>query len=229
MTTLLFLLALSLPRGEKIIMNVYFGPIKAGILKLSVSPDIENIEGTPCYHLSLSLRSTGTFSYFFRVRDKIDSYIDTSDLHTVKYEKVLNEGSYHARSSMIYRISDSSAIYSDTVIKTPPFHDPLSLIYLARLLPIKKDTLSFLYHVDKITTLAKIIPVKEDSVGGKRALEITIRFDKGGVFKEGGDFRLWISRDSPTHEPLKLRSKLKFGSIRAVLKRYNPGSVSSIQ
>ena len=229
MTTLLLILALSLPRGEKISMNVYFGPIKAGILELTVSPDIKKVEGIPCYHLSLTLRSTGTFSYFFRVQDRIDSYIDTSELHTVKYEKVLNEGGYHARSSMIYSMSDSMAIYSDTVIKTPPFHDPLSLIYITRLLPLSKDTLSLLYHVDKITTRAKIIPEKEDSVNGKKALEVTIRFEKGGVFKEGGDFRLWISEDSPYHEPLKLHSRLKFGSIRAVLKKYTPGLVSSIQ
>ncbi len=223
---LLILIALNLPLGEKILMNVYFGPIKAGILKLEVTPKIVEVEGKDCYHVKVILKTTGAFSYFFKVHDEINSYIDTSRFYTIKYTKKLLEGNFKFSSSMTYSPDDSLARYPDTTIKTPPFHDPLSLIYIARL-SIGKDTSRFIYHVDKITTTALIIPAGYETIKGRKAEKFVIRFEKGGLFKNGGDFNLWVAKDSAFHEPLKVHSRLKFGSITAFLKKYTPGLYSS--
>lgn len=218
----LLLITFNLPLGEKILMNVYFGPIKAGILKLEVTPKIMKIEGVDCYHVKVILKSSGAFSHFFKVNDEINSYIDTSGFYTIRYTKKLHEGHYRFSSNMTYHPGDSLARYPDTTIKTPPFHDPLSLIYIARS-SVGKDTSRFIYHVDKITTTALVIPAGDEIVKGKRAEKFIIRFEKGGLFKNGGDFYLWVARDSGSHEPLKVHTKLKFGSITAFLEEYIPG------
>ncbi len=223
---LLFLIAFKLPLGEKAIMDVYFGPIKAGVLKLEVNPRIFKVQGIDCYHVKVILKSKGAFSLFFKVDDEINSFIDTAGFYTIKYTKKLHEGDYKFSSTMMYSPEDSLARYPDTTIKTPPFHDPLSLIYIARS-SVGKDTSRYIYHVDKKTTIALIIPAGYETIKGRKAEKFIIRFEKGGLFKNGGDFNLWVAVDSAFHEPLKVHSKLKFGSITAFLKRYTPGLFSS--
>ncbi len=211
--------------GEKIVMDVYFGPLKAGKLVLKVMPDVKIINRIPCYHLNLRLKTTGLFSSIFKVDDEIQSLIDTTSLHTLVYSKKLREGKYRASSYVFYSFKDSLAVYPDTTVKTPPFYDPLSLIYLARSVA-EGETLAVTYHVDRITTTAKVYVVEHESVMGRDARKVVIAFSQKGLFKDGGNFFMWISTDSAWREPLKIQSKLKIGSITGILSKYIPGKSS---
>ncbi len=222
MTLLLFFLTFHPVPGEKIFMDVYFGPVKAGKLTLEVAPDVEVVNNISCYHLKLKLRTTGVFSTFFKVDDEIQSFVDTATLHTIRYFKRLREGKYRAKSSVTYSVRDSLAVYPDTVIKTPPFYDPLSLVYIARSVG-DGDTIKALYHVDKITTTALIFTEGKERLNGLVAQKISIDFKEKGLFKNGGTFLMWISQNSGWREPLKIQSRLKFGSLIGVLSRYIPG------
>ncbi len=224
---ILFLLLLTFHPvpGEKILMDVYFGPVKAGKLLLEVMPEVKLVDKIPCYHLRLRLKTTGVFSGIFKVDDEIQSLVDTSTLHTVRYSKKLREGKYRANTIVIYSPKDSLAIYPDTVIKTPPFYDPLSLIYIARSIGAR-ETLNVLYHVDKITTTARIFSTGDEKIGGRLSKKIVIDFKESGLFKDGGNFLMWVSGDSAWKEPLKIQSKLKFGSLIGILSKYIPGKSS---
>jgi hypothetical protein len=42
-----------------------------------------------------------------------------------------------------------------------------------------------------------------------------------GMFKRGGEIKIWISQDKQ-HLPVQMNVKLKFGSVVAVLNKYEP-------
>ena len=72
--------------GEKLVFAVEYGPISAGTATMEVR-EIAEVNGRTCYHIVSLERTNDFFSRFFKIRDRYDSYIDTTSLATVRFEK----------------------------------------------------------------------------------------------------------------------------------------------
>ena len=77
--------------GEKLVFSVQYSLVTAGEASLEVR-NIADINGTPCYRIVSDARTNKFFSSVFKVRDRFESYMDTTSLSSMRYEKHLREG-----------------------------------------------------------------------------------------------------------------------------------------
>ena len=77
--------------GEKLVYSVDYGFIHAGTALLTVEK-IDRIHGRNCYYITSWALSSPAFSMFFKVEDKIVSYLDVEGLFSWRSEKHLREG-----------------------------------------------------------------------------------------------------------------------------------------
>src|SRR4051812_45855586 len=63
-------------RGEILKYRMHYGWLEAGIATIEVKDEAREIAGRKTYHVVGTGESKGTFDFFFKVRDKYESYID---------------------------------------------------------------------------------------------------------------------------------------------------------
>lgn len=79
--------------GENLIFSVDYGFYRAGTATMSVL-GIEDINGGLCYKIQTTAQSNEFISSFYKVNDKVVSYVDVDGLFTRRFEKRLQEGRY---------------------------------------------------------------------------------------------------------------------------------------
>ncbi len=119
--------------GEKLTFSIRYGPIVAGSSTMSI-PQITKINGYEAYKIVTEARSSGFFSAFFKVRDRVESYIDRDGLFSWRFEKHLREGKYRADQYVDYDQMNGWAVSNkkDTMKIPPCVHDILSSFYYIR-------------------------------------------------------------------------------------------------
>ena len=81
--------------GEHLVFDIMYGIIKAGTATMSI-PDTQWVEGRPCFHIVTTAESSPFFSTFFKVEDRLESWMDTQGLFPWRHEKHIREGKYRA-------------------------------------------------------------------------------------------------------------------------------------
>jgi len=103
-------------------------------------------------------------------------------------------------------------------------YDPLSAIYLLRLSPLQtKHVRTFMIGYDDRIKEVESRVEKQEKVktpaGEFTAWRIRTTALLGGLFKEGGQFRIWFSADE-RRLPLQFEIKVKLGKVLGKLKQY---------
>ena len=212
--------------GEKLIFNVQYGLITAGEATLEVRT-IAKINGRPCYRIVSDARSNDFFSKFFEVRDRYESYMDTTELYSLRYEKHIREGKFKRDESVEFDQVVHRATYRDKVVPIPPrAQDVLSALYYVRTLPLEVgQTISLANHTD-----GKNYPLMVKVHGRERVKVDAGEFDclvvepilRGpGIFTQKGRLMVWLT-DDERRMPVLMKSKVVIGHVAAILKSYQP-------
>ena len=215
--------------GEKMVFNLSYGPVTAGEGTLEVKGLVRH-RGHTCYELESKANSNRFFSGFYKVRDKIVSFIDAETLYSRYFYKRLREGDYKKTVEIEFDHPGEEAHYSggDSYPITEGVQDVLSAIYHARNLDLDVgDVYSMQAHSSRKTYDLKII------VHGKERVEVEAGtwdcyvvepFLEGeGLFKHEGKVTMYISDDA-YRIPVLVKTKVPGGSIDVELKSYTPGT-----
>jgi len=220
--------ALDLQIGEKFTYQLKYGLIKAGISTMEVQ-DIETVRGHTTYRLHSRTRSNNFVDTFYRVRDSITSWIDTSSIATVQFEKSLNEGKYQKDYHVWFDYDNMRAISSDTTFSIESqMQDVLSLFYYIRSFDISVgDTIRMSnFDNDKISPFW-ISVVKEEQVkvpaGTYTCLVVEPFVESDFLFKYEGNLKIWFTKDERSL-PVLMKSKALFGSMILRMTSYDPGN-----
>lgn len=208
--------------GEKLTFSIQYGFIKAGTAEVEVSAPA----GDDTWLLTSRARTNSFFDVFFKVRDRIDSWIDPTTFESVRFEKRLREGKYKGDETVLFDREKQIALYGDSteVVLPPGTRDVFASFFWLRnrRLPIGED-ISLTYHSSKKNwpTQVKVGPVELVKVpaGEFRCIRIEPRLQSVGVFKQTGRLRIWVTADK-RRMPVKLESKVIFGAFEAVLTDY---------
>lgn len=224
MKKILFLLSIiysqnQLPVTGTLNYKVSFSGINAATGELRILEN-DTIENTQSNHLQLIIRTTGITDKLYPINDKIDIWLEKETYRTIKIEKDINEGNYRKKSvTKFYQKNNFAIINSDTITIPSDCQSPYSLIYsLGNNQSLKKIKSTIISTLDgkKVTAVKLYIDENKEIIvpSGKFICDkITPLPIIGKSFKNEGQISIWFSKETLNRIPIKIRLKLKFGSL----------------
>lgn len=223
-----------LRRGEKMVYSIEWKGagitfITAGTSYMRVDSELTWAQDRRAYHIVNETWSTPTFSIFYRVHDRIESFVDYERLYTLRYQKMLNEGGYHHQESVEFDQQKGKAVYStgQVIELSPEAKDILISLFWARLFPLEVGKSIYIdNHTDKKNYPLEVKVYKKEKMktifGKVECLMVEPVLRTPGLFENKGRLWVWLTNDE-RRIPVLMKSKILIGSINAVLKEYHPG------
>jgi hypothetical protein len=210
--------------GESITFRVYYtvASIYFAAGEATFSCVMDNLNGKPVYHVTGEGKTYSFYDNFFRVRDKYETFIDTTNLQPLKFIRNVNEGSYKKYENISFNKTAHTAITNSGVFKTPDcIQDVLSSMYYMRNIDFDKmkpgDKIPFSMFLDNqiynlyIRFIGKeIIKTK---YGKFRAIKFKPLLIKGAIFEGGEKMTVWVTDDA-NHIPVRVESPISVGSVK---------------
>jgi hypothetical protein len=216
--------------GEIISYNVFYNVIglyvNAGNADFAVS--LEKINNRPVYHVIGKGSSNPSYDWIFKVRDRYESYIDTTNLQPLKFIRNIDEGGYKKYENITFNQEANTAVTTEGVYKVPNcVQDVISSIYYARNIDFNKykpdDRIPFNMFLDNENYNLYIRYLGKETIKTKygkfRAIKFKPLLVKGTLFEGGEKMTVWVS-DDPNHIPLRIESPIVVGSIKVDMMQY---------
>lgn len=216
-------------RGEEIKYRVHYGAINAGEAVLSINNDAKEFGGRKTIHVIGTGQSKGSFDWFFKVRDRYESYMDEEALMPWLFIRNVDEGGFKIRQNQIYDHNGGKVNADGKAMVVPKYiQDMLSAFYYARTIDFSKAKIGEKYEVKtfvdneiwdlKIKFLGK--ETISTDVGKVNCLKFCPVVQKGRVFKKEEDLTIYISDDA-NHIPIRAQGELLVGSVKMDITSYS--------
>jgi len=214
--------------GEQLKFRVHYGFMDAGEATLTVSPTLKTVFGKSCYQVIGEGKSVGAFDWFFKVRDRYESYIDKDAMLPWYFVRDVREGGYKVNQKVKFDHVNGLATSEKKAVKTPKHvQDLLSAFYFARTIDFSRaapgDTFVIQTYLDDaifpmmLKYTGKVI-LSTDK-GKVRCMKFKPYVMEGRVFKEQESMTIWIS-DDKNRLPVRAEANLMVGSIKMDLLEY---------
>jgi hypothetical protein len=203
--------------GERLVFDIAYGMVKAGTATMSV-PDMQWVGGRPCLHIVTTAESSPFFSNFFKVRDRVESFIDLDGIFSWRFEKHIREGKYKSNRTEIYDQTLRRVYYRKDTIAAPPYvMDILCAFYYTRTQPLEVGrTLDVDAFGDGDVYRLGVLVHRREKIrvpaGEFSCLVIEPVIVGEGIFNQKGKLTIWIT-DDERRIPVLLKSKVLVGSI----------------
>jgi hypothetical protein len=208
--------------GERLKFVVQYGFIKAGHAYLEV-PEVKEFDGRGVYTLVARAESNGFFSRFYKVRNRIESFWDTTGHFSRRYTENRREGGHRVRNEIVFDYANQQAVYQDgrTFPIPPGVQDALSSFYYTRTRPLPMGgSVYFDYHASRKSQPLEVRVLGRQKVetpaGTFQCVAIEPILKAGGIFKNKGRLVIWLT-DDERRMPVMMKSKVAVGSISVLL------------
>jgi hypothetical protein len=215
--------------GEYLRFRLHYGLIDAGEAELTIKHSKKKFNGRESLHVVGTGRTLGAFSWFFKVEDTYETYIDKRGTFPWEFVRDVREGGYKKYQN--YRFHQDRAAVSthkgDTFASLAFAQDMLSTFYFARTLDFSNvkvgDVFTIPTFVDEENYSLQIKFIGRETIksrtGKYRCLKFVPVVQKGRVFKEEEDMIVWITDDA-NKIPILAKAKVLVGSINMELVEY---------
>ncbi len=207
--------------GEVLHYSAGFRYFAAGNATLSMQADSLDDEMT--YLLTYTIKTNSFLSNFYKIKDKIYSWLSPDDLSLRKTIHSIREGHYKINHEAIIN-GDSLTISGKNAIKlSEKIHDPVSYVYFLRM---KKLSIGDRYRFNsygrkKIKEIIIDVTGKENikvPAGTFNCFKIEpVTEDGKPILKNKGEMQVWLSDDS-LHLPVKIVQNTNVGMMILNLK-----------
>jgi hypothetical protein len=214
--------------GEHLVFDIAYKFAKAGTATMSI-PDMKLVKGRQCYHIVTTARSNKFVSMFYKVRDRVETFVDVEGIFPWKFEKHIREGKYRSDLYAEYDQLNCRVITDRDTLQTPPFiQGVLSSFYYVRTRSLKVGEH---FDIDNWGDDGKIYPLrimvhKKDRVrvpaGTFNCIVVEPVLRSEGLFKHKGRMMIWLT-DDDRRIPVLMKSKIPIGSIDCRLKSMKMG------
>lgn len=209
--------------GEVLTYRLHYGVMDAGVAVLEVKPSIMEVAGRKVYHVVGNGYSKGTFDWFFKVRDRYETFIDKDAMVPWMFVRRVDEGGYKFSQDYTFNhYTKKVDVGGGEKIDVPQgVQDMLSSFYAARNLDFTNakegDVYTIKSFVDKELWPMNIRYVGKETIecelGKFRCLKFRPIVQKGRIFKSEEDLNVWIT-DDKNHVPLRAQAKILIGAIK---------------
>lgn len=226
--------------GERLHFKVRYGFIKAGNAVMAVEDTVRINDQYSAYHIVSTVRSTKTFDVFYKVRDSVETFVDTRGIFSWIYNKQLREGGYKLDLFVNYDQEHGIAnvqkvrYYNEEPLRVktnehfqltiPPYTlDVLAAFYYVRTQELRVGEPVYMVNHDnkKVYNLQVIIQRKERikvAAGKFNCIVVSPRLKGEAIFKQKGELWIWLT-DDQYKIPVQMKSKVVVGSITTELEK----------
>ena len=213
--------------GEYAAYKISFGAINVGYAELEVK-EFVSVNNKPSFYIIGKGRTAPFFDWVFKVRDVYETFIDTSTLLPLVFNREVREGGHSISQQYNFNHSKENVVTKDSTFNIDTqAQDMLSAFFYAR--TFKKDSVlngnSFYVPIfmDDENFLLEIKYLKNEIIDTKwgkvDCMVFKPQMQEGRVFEDGEEMKIWIT-DDKNHLLLKVETRIWTGLIRAVLQEY---------
>ncbi len=215
-------------KGEKLTFTVNYGFVHAGEAVIEVLNEEKKIGNRDVYHIVGTGRSKNTFDFFFKVRDRYETYLDKDAIVPWLFLRRIEEGSYKLSQNVLFNHYTDVAKSGTKDIKTPNnIQDLVSTYYYARCTDFTNAKVNEVHTLqafldDEIFTFSYKFLGRETittNLGTFKCLKFCPTLLKGRVFKREDDMTLWVT-DDENKLPIRAEAKIIVGSVKMDLAKY---------
>lgn len=228
--------------GEKATYKVYYNWtavwMNAGSATFNVKS--ETLNNKSVFHIISEGRTRSAFDWFYKVRDRYETYMDPATMKPLKFVRDVNEGGFtinhlysfdHTKKeAFIYyhKRKGKTQLENKTVPISGCTQDLLSAVYAARCIDYSQMNTGDIFNVELFLD-GEIYPVHARYLGkeviktdfGKfRCVKFAPLLLQGDVFKGGEAMTVWVTDDA-NRLPLYVESPLSVGYVKVYLSDYS--------
>ena len=216
--------------GESITYSIFYSVIgiyvNAGSANFLVNT--EKLNNKTVYHAVGTGSSNPSYDWIFKVRDRYESYFDTSNLQPIKFVRNVDEGGYKTIENVSFNQQNNTATSEKGIFTVPNcVQDVMSSIYYARNIDLSKykvdDKIPFEMFLDNQVYSLFIRYQGKEEIKTRYGKFRTIKFKpllvKGTIFSGGEKMSVWVTDDA-NHIPVRIESPITVGSIKVDLMEY---------
>lgn len=213
--------------GEVLSFRVHYGFIDAGEAIVEIK-ETKTLGVRRVYHIIGTGRTISAFDWFFKVRDKYETYLDSSSIIPWLFIRRVDEGGYLINQDMVFNQHKKTVNSNGKQFDVPDHvQDMLSAFYFARTLDFQAAIGGQVFELpsfidNEIWTL-KIKFIRRETIktdlGTFKCLLFRPIIQRGRIFKNEEDMNVWIT-DDENKIPVRGEAKIIVGSLKIDLKDY---------
>lgn len=206
---------------------------------MTVSDVVAINDTAQAYHIISTARSSKFFDAFYKVRDKVETFVDTRGIFSWTFKKRLREGGYKFDLLVDYQQAHGLArivrtrYYDDEPLRIKkrdkleiniPLYvvDILASFYYVRTQKLEVGMPLYMSNQDNrsVYDLQVIVQRKERvsvDAGKFNCIVVKPQLKGEGLFQQKGDLWVWLS-DDQYKIPVQMKSKIAVGSITTELR-----------
>lgn len=213
--------------GEQLYFKVWYNMgrvwVGAGEVRFGVNSD--QLNGRKMYHIIADGKTLKSYEWFYKVRDRYESWIDPSTMQPAKFVRNVNEGGFKIYNNVVFNQNIGQAVSTSGIFQVPKcVQDVLSAIYYARNIDYNSYKVGAkipfsMFLDDKVYNLYIRYMGKErieTRYGTFNTIKISPLLIEGSIFKGGEKMAIWVSDDA-NHMPVRIDSPILVGSIKVDL------------
>lgn len=215
-------------KGEVLKFRLHYGIIDAGVATLEVKEEEKKFGDRSAYHIVGIGETRGAFDWFFKVRDRYETYIDEKAIAPWVFIRRVDEGGYKINQNYVFNHYKSTVNADGKSFEVPKYaQDMLSTFYYARCLDFSNAKPGEVFTMESFVD-NEVYPVKirymgreviTTDLGTFRCIKFRPVVQKGRVFKKEEDLNVWIT-DDKNHIPIRAEAQILVGSIKMDLTDY---------
>jgi hypothetical protein len=218
----------SFKAGEILEYRVHYGFVDAGIARLEVKPQTKKINGKDVLHIVGTGESVGAFDWFYKVRDRYESFIDPEKMQPLVFVRRVNEGGFIINHDYVFHHNKNQVFNGKKMDDVPTnVQDVVSAFYYSRTMDLSKmkvnDIITIYSYLDHEVYPLKIKYKGIENVKIKSGTYECMRFvpvvQKGRVFKTEDDLSIWVTNDK-ARIPVLAKANIIVGSVKMELTKY---------
>lgn len=227
--------------GEKFEYKIYYswGAIWMAAGEASFSSELTELNNKKVYHFVGLGATYPKYDWFFKVRDRYESYADTFSLKPLRFKREAHEGGSYTFDDYVFDWKKKKVYTAekrnrkttkvDSVNITSCTNDVMTAIFYARCLDFSaykpNDTISITFVLD-----GKVYPsyirylgketIKTDLLGTVRCIKFRPKLIEGTLFKGGEGMTVWVT-DDDNRMPVYVVTPIIVGTVRVHISGYS--------
>ena len=216
--------------GERLYFKVWYNVSRVwiGAGEANFYVNTENLGNKKTYHITADGATLKSYEWFYKVRDRYESWIDESNMQPVKFVRNVNEGGFKIYNNVLFNQNIGQAVSTSGIFQVPRcVQDVLSAIYYARNIDYNRYQVGAkipfsMFLDDKVYNLYIRYLGKErlkTRYGTFNVIKIAPLLIEGTTFQGGEKMVVYVS-DDENHLPVRVDSPIAVGSVKVDLMGY---------